>query len=64
MVEESVNSDIPHLYCNGFTNVLGIGDILLVLQSNHKPQATLNLSYSVAKTLSIKLEEMVKVLEK
>ena len=64
LVEIAIDDkDIPHIYCNGFTNVLGGGDIMLVLQQNQRPQATINLSFSLAKTLSVKLGQMIKLLE-
>ena len=60
---ESLSKDIPHLYCNGFTNTLGVGDVLLVLQSGNEAVATVNMSYTLAKTLSEKLGNLIKFLE-
>jgi hypothetical protein len=62
-IQKAVNSDIPHLYCNGFVNTVGPGDILIVLEQNSKPIATINTSYTVAKTLVAKLNGLIQNLE-
>lgn len=54
---------IPKLYANGFVNALGGGDSTILLQRNGEPIAVLNLSYSLAKTLAVKLSAMIKELE-
>ena len=65
VIEFSVNSpDIPHLYANGFISALGNGDTLLILQQSGRPIATLNLSFTMAKTLVNKLGQIIKELEK
>jgi hypothetical protein len=56
--------DCPIYYFNGFTTALGVGDILISLQSNGKPILTLNTSYTLAKTLSEKLNGIISDLEK
>lgn len=56
--------DIPHLYANGFISAIGNGDTLLVLQQTGRPIATLNLSFTVAKTLAQKLGAVIENLEK
>lgn len=56
--------DIPHLYANGFISAIGNGDTLLVLQQTGRPIATLNLSFTVAKTLVQKLGGIIENLEK
>jgi hypothetical protein len=61
--EDAVKSNVETIYFNGFTTALGNGDITVVLQKNGKPIALLNASYTVAKTLSIKLGELVSFLE-
>lgn len=55
--------DLQRIYFNGFINVLGNGDITVYLKQNNQPVAQLNMSYTVAKTLSRKLGELVAVLE-
>lgn len=55
--------DIPALYFNGFSNVLGTGDVLIVLTRNGAPLAVLNASYTVAKTFAMKLQDIIANLE-
>ncbi|NUM54870.1 MAG: hypothetical protein HUU46_14585 [Candidatus Hydrogenedentes bacterium] len=62
-IEEAQKGTIPHIYANGFTNALGSGDIVVVLQRNGPPAAVLNLSFTAAKSLSQKLNELIANLE-
>lgn len=65
IINFAVNTpDIPHLYANGFINAMGNGDTVLILQQNGKPIATLNLSFTLTKTLAQKLEQIIGKLEK
>lgn len=65
IINFAVNApDIPHLYANGFINAMGNGDTVLILQQNGKPIATLNLSFTLTKTLAQKLEQIIGDLEK
>ncbi len=57
------SSEVPKLYANGFSSALGMGDVTILLQQGPKTVAVLNLSYTVAKTLSIKLGGLIKSLE-
>ncbi len=57
------STETPKFYANGFNNGLGIGDIVTVLMQNNKPVAVVNLSYTVAKTLAIKLNDLILRLE-
>ena len=57
------NPEVAKLYANGFIASFGNADMSLVFQRNGKPEAILNLSYTLAKTLSEKLLKMVKSLE-
>ncbi|MBS9525888.1 hypothetical protein KI659_17845 [Litoribacter alkaliphilus] len=54
---------IPKYYFNGFINGIGNADILMVLQKNGEPNVVLNTSLSIAKTLAIKLTEMISSIE-
>lgn len=74
MAEDSQNLDkrlnealkdpqVQRIYANGFINALGIGDVMILLQNSKKPIAVLNLSYTVAKTLAIKLGALISQLE-
>ncbi len=62
-VKEAMVADIPHIYSNGFTIVLGTGDVNIILKRMGENVATLNLSYTLAKTLSEKLGGTIKFLE-
>ncbi len=55
--------EIQKIYANGFSNAMGIGDIMILLKNSGKPIAVLNLSYTVAKTLSMKLGALISQLE-
>lgn len=57
------NSEIPQLYANSFVCARGFGDVFCVLEKNGNAQAILNMSYTVAKTLSLKLKALIKELE-
>lgn len=57
------NVQVPKIYANGFANAVGQGDTITVLQQNGTPVAVLNLSYTVAKTLALKLGDLIKKLE-
>src|SRR2546428_10347718 len=52
------------LYVNGFGIGIGNADVSLVLQNNGKSILLVNLSYTVAKSLSAKLSEVVQLLER
>jgi len=52
--------NVPKIYSNGFLNAAGQGDTLILLLQNGKPVAVLNLSYTVAKTLALKLGQLIK----
>lgn len=53
----------PHLYLNSFTICLGLGDIVLVLEKNNQVEATLNISFTLAKSLVEKLNGTIQQLE-
>ena len=56
--------DIPHIYFNGFINAVGNSDITVLLQNNGHINATLSISFTMAKTLSLKLKSIIDQLEK
>jgi len=58
------SSDIEKVYFNGFSCSIGIGDIVLTLYKNGEPIKVLNSSFTVAKTLAIKLQQVVQHIEK
>ena len=57
------NPDVPHIYCNGFSNLLSNCDTMTILTRNEVPVAVLNMSYSTAKTMALKLGQMIAHLE-
>lgn len=57
------NPEIQKIYANGFISATGMGDIVILLKNADTPIAVLNLSYTVAKTLAIKLGGLITQLE-
>jgi hypothetical protein len=55
--------EIPKLYANTFECALGTGDVALLLRNAHKTVGVVSLSYTVAKTLSLRLQELITFLE-
>ncbi|TXI71086.1 MAG: hypothetical protein E6Q41_00680 [Cyclobacteriaceae bacterium] len=65
LIQKAVESnEIPKIYFNVFGNGLGNSDIVIVLQSNGKPVAVLNTSFTIAKTLVQKLNDVIGIIEK
>lgn len=60
---EAMRGPIPHYYCNSFINSLTSADIAIVFEQNGQPSFTLNISYTTAKSLSVKLGALVASLE-
>lgn len=64
LINLALESDkIPKIYCNGFTNAVGNSDVMLVLQQNGKPAGVVNMSFTIAKTLSQSLKEIIDSIE-
>jgi hypothetical protein len=63
MKEANRNPDVPKIYANGFACSLGAGDIGILLQRADQPVALINMSYTTAKTLVLKLTGLIKFLE-
>jgi hypothetical protein len=57
------SADVPVFYVNGFVNTMTSGDVLTVLERNGRPVAVLNMSFTVAKTLSVGLGNTIAQLE-
>ena len=57
------NPNIPKIYSNSFICALGSGDLALMLKNGKETVALINLSYTIAKTLSIKLNGLISHLE-
>ncbi|MCA1654553.1 MAG: hypothetical protein ABR588_00390 [Sphingomicrobium sp.] len=54
---------IPQVYFNGFQLGLSNADISLVLLLDNQPILKMNMSYTVGKTVLVKLQDMVALLE-
>jgi hypothetical protein len=54
---------IPKIYANGFISGVGNADSTLIFQLNGNPVMVLNLSYTTAKTLALKIGQMIKDIE-
>ncbi len=61
--QAGLTAPIPHYYCNGFTTSLTNSDIFVLLEQNGIALATVNLSFTTAKTMSTKLGALVASLE-
>ena len=57
------DENLPKLYGNSFSLAMGTGDITILLKNGSKPTAIINLSYTTAKTLSVKLNDTICYLE-
>ena len=55
--------DVPKVYTNAFECALGLGDVALLLKNGEKTVGVVNMSHTVAKTLSIRLKELIQFLE-
>lgn len=63
-IQEALASEvIPHLYANGFSNTMSNADVALVFEHNQKPIATINMSYTLTKSLASKLSRLITILE-
>jgi len=62
-LEKAASGEIPSFYLNGFSTGLSNGDISTVLILNGQPAAVVNMSFTIAKTLSIALANTVNHLE-
>jgi len=62
-ITQGIKSEVEKIYFNGFALSIGTGDVIMVLERNQETVAVLNASYTVAKTLSIKLNGIIKKLE-
>lgn len=62
--EELELSGIPSLYFNGFQIVVGNSDILLILKRNNESIQVTNMSYTIAKTLAVKMSQIIQTLER
>ena len=70
MTTESTEAELPFpnscqtAYFNGFSMMVGTGDVVIALQLNGRPTLVLNTSYTVAKTLAESLAGAIDQLER
>lgn len=57
------SGEVPTLYLNGFQSGIGNADVTIIAQQNGHPVAFLNMSYTLAKTLSVSLGNLISRLE-
>lgn len=62
-VNRALEDGVPHIYVNGFMNVLTNSDVMTVLEENGRPAALMNMSFTTAKTLAVALSQVVAQLE-
>lgn len=53
----------PEVYVNGFTQAVGLADIVILFERNGFPVSVTNMSYTTAKTLALGLNELIGQLE-
>lgn len=58
------SDEVPKIYANGFAQFFNNADVGLILQLNGRPNAVINMSYTLAKTLHDRLGKQIKDLEK
>lgn len=58
------NPNIPKIYTNNFDIALGTGDVVVILKNASNVVGVVNVSYTIAKTLSLKLQGLIRLLEK
>ena len=52
-------ADAPRIYANGFTIAMTNADACIILQRLGRPEAVVNISYTLAKTLAESLGQLV-----
>ena len=62
-IARALDFDVPKLYFNSYVNQLSTSDILMILERSGRPVAVLNMSYTVAKSLSASLGQLIAQLE-
>jgi hypothetical protein len=61
---EIISHAVSQAYFNGFQLGLSNADVNAILLLDNQPVLKLNMSYTVAKTLLVRLQEVVGILEK
>lgn len=64
LIDDAIdNSELEEIYFNGFQITMGNGDLMILLNRNGKVVKKVNLSYTMAKTLSEKLGLLIANIE-
>lgn len=61
--ERAKTSGVVTIYANGYVNSIGTGDIVVLLERNGEPAAIVNMSYTIAKSLSVSLGQIIAQIE-
>lgn len=64
LINTALGGEAARIYANGFTLGMTNADVFVVLQQFGRPIAVVNVSYTLAKTLSQKLRDLVDDWEK
>jgi hypothetical protein len=63
-IQSATETDhLPQFYVNSFTITLGTGDVLIVMKRNGRPIGSMQVSYTVAKSLAEALSGLITSLE-
>jgi len=62
-LRKAMEAGVPQIYANGFVTMMGSGDVAIVLEKVGQPQAIINMSFTCAKTLSVKIGQLIASLE-
>jgi hypothetical protein len=63
IAQDDIPRSIPDIYFNGFEIRLGTGDIFIILKRRNEEVGVIEMSFTVAKTLSLGLAQTVTALE-
>jgi len=62
-IQKALDAEIPDIYFNGFSTGLTNSDVTAVLERNGRQIAVVHMSFTLAKTLSIALSDIITRLE-
>lgn len=62
-LDAAVESGVPLLYFNAVTIAASNSDVVVLLERNGKPVSIINMSFTMAKTLSLRLGQIIADIE-
>jgi hypothetical protein len=62
-IAKALDAGVPQIYFNAFVNGISSCDVISILERNGKPVAILNMSYTLAKTISVSLGQIISQFE-